>query len=362
MISIAEPLIDENEKKEVLKVLDSGMLAHGKYVNQFEEEFASFIGCKYGVATASGTAALHVALLAAGISEGDKVLTTSFSFIASSNAILYCEARPVFADIDENTFNISAADIEKKLKNNPDIKALLIVHLYGLTCEMDKIMELVEKYDLTLIEDCAQAHGARYKGKNAGTFGDVSVFSFYPSKNITTGEGGILLTEKENIKDRAANLIDHGATNKYNHEVLGYNYRMTNIAAAIGVQQLKKLNQFNRKRRENAYFLTEELSSLAGIITPDYPEKYYHIFHLYTIKVLNRGQLAEHLKENEIGFGIHYPVPLYRQPLYKKLNYDQLRLSAVENVCRKVISLPVHPGLSDQDLKKIVNVIKEYYD
>ena len=157
MIPIAQPLIGENEKKEVLKVLDSGMLARGEYVNKFEKRFASFIGCNYGVATASGTAALHVSLLAAGISEGDKVLTTSFSFIASSNAILYCGARPVFADIEADTFNISAADIENKLKDNPDIKALLIVHLYGLTCEMDKIMDLVEKYDLILIEDCAQA-------------------------------------------------------------------------------------------------------------------------------------------------------------------------------------------------------------
>ncbi|MGM0438116.1 MAG: DegT/DnrJ/EryC1/StrS family aminotransferase [Bacillota bacterium] len=360
MIPIANPIIEDKEKNKVLEVMDSGMLASGQYVKDFEDKFADFIGTKYGNATTSGTTGLHVALKAAGIKEGDKVLTTPFTFIASSNSILFCGAEPIFADVKEDTFNIDPESMRKKLEENPDIKAVIIVHLYGLACDMDPIMELVEEYDLKLIEDAAQSHGAKYKGKNVGNFGDAAVYSFYPTKNMTTGEGGIVLTNDEKINKESELLINHGASERYKHETLGYNYRMTNIAAAIGLEQLKKLDKYNKKRRENAAYLTENLKDLDWLETPVVPENREHVFHQYTVKVNNRDEFLDHLEENEIGYGIHYPIPAYNQPLYKKMGYGDYKYSVTEKLCKEVVSLPVHPALSDEDLDKIVEVVKSF--
>ena len=360
MIPIAKPLIDENEKENVLEVMDSGMLACGQYVKDFEEEFASYIGTDFGNATTSGTTGLHVALKAAGIEEGDKVLTTPFTFIASSNAILYCGAEPVFVDVDPDTFNIDPQKMREALEANPEIKAAVIVHLYGLSCEMNHIMELVEEYDIKLIEDCAQSHGAKYEDDTVGTFGDTAVFSFYPTKNMTTGEGGIVLTGDKEIDKKCNMLIKHGSSERYQHEILGYNYRMTNIAAAIGLKQLEKLDQFNNKRQENAEFLTKNLKDLDWLETPYVPEEREHVFHQYTLKVDNRDEFVEYLEENGVGYGIHYDCPAYRQPLYKKMGYDDYSLPVTERLVEKVVSIPVHPALSDADLKKIVRVIRDY--
>ncbi len=361
MIPIARPLIEENEKQAVIDVLDSGMIAAGEYVNKFEAQFAKYINSRYGIACSSGTTALDVALKAAGIKKGDKVLTTPFTFIASSNAILYSGAEPVFTDIEADTFNISPDAIRKKLKEELDIKALLIVHLYGLSCNMDEIMKIVDEYDLILIEDCAQAHGAEYRGKKAGTFGDVSTFSFYPTKNITTGEGGMVLTDNEKIYKKAKLLINHGSQERYNHEVLGYNYRMTNIAAAIGLSQLEKLNDFNQKRQRNAAFFTENLKDISWLETPVVPEGYKHVFHQYTIKInKNRDDFADYLKNNGIGYGIHYPLTVNKQPLYKKLGYEKEEYRVAEEMSSKVISIPVHPALNESELNKIVDVIGNY--
>ncbi|MFW6308756.1 MAG: DegT/DnrJ/EryC1/StrS family aminotransferase [bacterium] len=358
MIPIAQPLIDKAEKDKVLEVLDSGMLASGEYVSEFEKKVAEFIGTRYGIATSSGTSALQVALKAAGIKKGDKVLTTPFTFIASSNSILYCEAEPVFVDVKKDTYNIDPEQIRKKLEQNPDIKALLIVHLYGLACDMDKIMDLVKKYNLVLIEDCAQAHGAEFEGQKAGSFGDVGIFSFYPSKNMTTGEGGIIVTSTPSIKDKARMFIDHGSNQKYNHEILGYNFRMTNIAAAIGIKQLEKLNKFNQIRRKNAAYFTEELKGIDQIEPPAYEENKKHVFNLYTMKVKNRDRMVASFEKNGIGYGIYYPEPIYRQTLYVSRGYNNLNLEVTETLCREVISIPVHPGLDSKDKKKIVEVIK----
>ena len=217
-----------------------------------------------------------------------------------------CGAEPIFADVKEDTFNIDPVSMRKKLKENPDIKAVIVVHLYGLACDMDPIMELVEEYDLKLIEDAAQSHGAKYKGKNVGNFGDAAVYSFYPTKNMTTGEGGIVLTNDEKINEKSELLINHGASERYKHKTLGYNYRMTNIAAAIGLEQLKKLDKYNEIRRENAAYLTENLKDLDWLQTPVVPEDREHVFHQYTIKVednfnLTRDELLQKLKDNDIG-------------------------------------------------------------
>jgi len=361
MIPIANPIIEDKEKNKVLEVMDSGMLASGQYVKDFENNFADFIGAKYANATTSGTTGLHVALKAAGIEEGDKVLTTPFTFIASSNSILFCGAEPIFADVKEDTFNIDPVSMRKKLKENPDIKAVIVVHLYGLACDMDPIMELVEEYDLKLIEDAAQSHGAKYKGKNVGNFGDVAVYSFYPTKNITTGEGGMVLTDNEKIYKKAKLLINHGSQERYNHEVLGYNYRMTNIAAAIGLSQLEKLNDFNQKRQRNAAFFTENLKDISWLETPVVPEGYKHVFHQYTIKInKNRDDFADYLKNNGIGYGIHYPLTVNKQPLYKKMGYEKEEYRVAEEMSSKVISIPVHPALNESELNKIVDVIGNY--
>lgn len=360
MISIAKPMVSKEEKEKVLEVMDSGILASGNYVKDFEREFANYIGSEYAIAASNGTTALHLALEAAGVGRGDKVLTTPFTFIASSNSILYCGAEPVFCDIDDKTFNIDPKAIKRKLEEEPDISALLIVHLYGLACNMDPIMELVEEYDLTLIEDCAQAHGAKYKGKSVGTFGDVGTFSFYPTKNMTTGEGGMLVTDNKEIMEKARVLLNQGSEQRYYHQVLGYNYRMTNIAAAIGQVQLKRLDEFNDKRKENASYLSENLKNLSSIRTPIVPEDYEHVFHQYTIKVSDRESFIKYLENNEIGYGIYYPLPVYRQPLYEKRGYGDIKLPETEKLIKEVVSLPVHPALSKKELEKIVEVINNF--
>lgn len=360
MIPIAKPIITEAEKRRVLEVMDSGMLASGAYVKDFSEKFAEFIGTKYAAAASSGTAALHTALLAAGIKEGDKVATTPFTFIASSNSILYTGAEPVFVDIDPETYNIDADKLERKLQADPDISALLIVHLYGLSCDMDRIMELVEKYNLTLIEDCAQSHGAEYKEKKVGTFGDTSIFSFYPTKNMTTGEGGIVLTNNEEIYNKAAKIINHGQAEKYYHDQLGYNFRMTNIAAAVGLVQLEKLPEFNLTRIENAALFDLEFSDLNWLKTPSVPDGLKHVYHQYTVRVNDREKFADYLEEKGIGYGIHYPLTVNKQPYYKKLGYAELKFAEAEKAADEVISLPVHPSLSDSDLEQIVEVVKNY--
>jgi len=360
MISIAKPIITDSEKKNIQKVMDSGMLASGTYVTEFEENFAEFSGSKYGIATTNGTTALHVALEASGIKRGDKVLTTPFTFIASSNAILYCGGIPVFADVEQDSFNIDPEDIKEKLEADPEIKGLLIVHLYGCPCKMDEIMELVNKYNLILIEDCAQAHGAEYKGKKIGTFGQASAFSFYPTKNMTTGEGGIVLTNDEEVMKNARLLVNHGSQKRYYHEVLGYNYRMTNLAASIGLAQLEKMNEFNQKRQANAAYLTENLQDLDWLTVPHYRAEYHHVYHQYTVQVKERDDFVRLLEENEIAYGIHYPLPVYRQPLYQNLGYEGISLKITEELSDRVVSLPVHPSLTTEELETIVKVVRSF--
>src|SRR6056297_5614 len=360
MIPIANPIITEEEKELVNEVMDSGMLIMGEYVKEFEKKFANYSDTEYGVATSSGTTALDVALKSLEIEEGDKIITTPFTFIASSNSILYSKADPIFADIKEDTFNIDPDSIRALLKEHPDVKALLIVHLFGLPCDMDEIMESVNKHNLVLIEDSAQAHGATFKGRKVGSFGEVSTFSFYPTKNMTTSEGGIVLTDDKEIMKRARLLVNHGSPQKYHHDILGYNYRMTNISAAIGLVQFKKLDQFNKQRQANAEKLTDGLNDLEWLETPVIPDDRKHVFHQYTIKTEFRNELLAYLKENEIGYGIHYPMPTYDQKLYQKLGYKDTRCPVTEKLCDQVVSLPVHPALSEEDIDYIIDKLRSF--
>lgn len=357
-VPIAKPIIGEEEIENVVEVLKSGMIAQGPKVMEFEEKFANWIGAKYGIATNSGTSALHVALLACGIGEGDEVITTPFTFIASGNAIVYTGATPVFADIDLDTYTIDPDKIEDLITDKT--KAILSVQLYGQAADMDKIREIAEKHDLKIIEDAAQAHGAEYNGEKVGTLGDMACFSFYPTKNMTTSEGGMITTNDEELAKKAQMFRAHGASERYHHDEIGYNFRMTDIAAAIGLAQLKVIDEFNDKRISNADYLNEQLKDIEGIVTPKSPDNYKHVYHQYTVRVEkgNRDDWVEFLTNKGIGTGIHYPIPLYNQPIYKKLGIEG-DCPLAEKAADNVISLPVHPSLTKEDLDLVVDAVKE---
>ena len=353
MIPIAKPWIGEEEKKEVEKVLDSGMLASGEWVKKFEKEFSEYIGVKHALSTTNGTQALILALEAVGV-QGKEVLVPSFTFIASATSIIRAGGKPVFVDVDEKTFNIDPEDVKRKITANT--KAIMPVHLYGQTANMDEIMEIAEEHDVYVIEDAAQAHGSDWNGKKAGSIGHIAGFSFYPTKNMTTGEGGMITTNNDVLAERVSLIRNHGQTARYMHEELGWNFRMTNIAAAIGLIQLKKLEQANNMRRANAKFYDHSLPD--NVIKPYVNQKAKHIYHQYTIRVKNRAVLIEELKKREIGFGIYYPRGNHEQPIMKKLGYTA-KLPTTEKLCGEVISIPVHPLLSDENMEDVVNAIKK---
>ena len=358
-VSIASPVIEDEEINAVIDVMKSGMIAQGPKVIEFEEEFAKFVGAKYGIATNSGTSALHVALLAAGIGEGDEVITTPFTFAATGNSILYTGARPVFVDIDPETFTIDPSKIEEAITDKT--KAIMPVQLYGQSADMDAIMKIAKENDLIVIEDAAQAHGAEYNGVKVGNLGDMACFSFYPTKNMTTSEGGMITTNNEEFAENAKVYRAHGSATKYHHDVLGYNFRMTDIGAAIGIEQLKKLESFNNKRIENAKYLNEALADCDLIETPVVKDGYKHVYHQYTIKVKDgkRDDLSEYLLENGIGNGIYYPIPLYNQVLYTNMGYNQ-SLPVTDEIVKDVLSLPIHAKLTKFDLDLIVKTIKDF--
>jgi perosamine synthetase len=359
MISMACVQIDVETQQAVLEVLKSGQIAQGPKVEEFEKCFAAYIGTRHAAAVNSGTAALHTALMAAGIGEGDEVITTSFSFIATANSCLFVGARPVFADIDEKTFNISPDEIEQKITSRT--KAVIIVDLFGQTCEMDRMVAICQKHNLVLIEDACQAHGAEYKGRKAGSFG-AGCFSFYPTKNMTTGEGGMITTGSDEVLKAARLVRQHGQSRRYVHDTLGYNFRMTDIAAAIGLGQLKQLDKANARRISNAAYLTRHLSDIKGIVPPHVAPDCKHVFHQYTLKITSgykytRDELQQKLLEEGVSTMIYYPTPIHLQPYYKKLGYA-VKLPVTETVAKQVLSLPVHPGVSEADLQTIVEAVK----
>lgn len=355
MIRIAKPLIGKEEKEAVLRVLNSGCLAQGPEVEAFEKEFAKFCETKYAVATTSGTTALQLVLLSLGIGSGDEVITTPFSFIASSNSILYTGAKPVFCDIEEDTFNIDSEKIEDLITTKT--KAILPVHLYGHPADMDKILKIAKKYNLLVVEDACQAHGATIKNQPVGSFGNAACFSFYPTKNMTTGEGGMITFKNKGDYDKAVMLRAHGMKKRYFHEILGYNFRMTDIHASIGREQLKKLPNFNKKRQENATYLINNIKN-PKIKLPKTKKNYGHAFHQFTIIIenKNRDDIIKILTKEGIGVGIHYPICINEQPDYLKKGYKS-DTPIAKKISRKVISLPVHPGLSKKDLEYIVNMV-----
>lgn len=354
-IPLSKPFIGEEEKASVIQVLDSGMLAMGPRTAQFETEFSRMCGVKHAIAVSSGTAALHIALLANGIGPGDEVITTPFTFIASVNAILYAGAIPVFVDIEPETFNIDLSRVKRVI--TPRTKAILPIHLYGHLCDIEQLQAIAENHNLKIIEDACQAVMASYKGKLAGTFG-TGTFSFYATKNMMSGEGGMITTNDDEIAEACRMIRSHGMKRRYYHEMLGYNYRMMDIQAAIGLEQLKRLPAFDEKRRKNAAYLNAKIES---VITPKEKPGYHHAWHQYTIRVnhgRDRDAAVKQLNEAGIGTGIYYPIPNHKQDHIQKIVGD-ISLPMVEKLSQEVISLPVHPLLSQEDLEKIVTEVNK---
>ncbi len=359
MIPIAKPLIGDDEINAVTEVLRSGTIAEGQKVKDFEAAFADHTGTSHAVAVNSGTAALHVALLSHNIGAGDEVITTPFSFVATSNSVLFTGAKPVFADIDEKTFNIDPESIIEKI--TPGTKAIIPVHLYGQAADMKKIMEIAEDHDLIVIEDACQAHGATYDGRKVGSFG-TGTFSFYPTKNMTTGEGGMITTDNKNVAERARMIRSHGSKQRYFHEMLGYNLRMTDIAAAIGLVQLQKLDKFNITRISNARYLSGKLNNIKGLRLPAIDKRCGHVFHQYTVRVnsstISRDEVVSFLNKKGIGTGIYYPLPIHKQPYYKEIGFND-SLPVSEKASFEVVSLPIHPAINKTDLDMISEAISD---
>lgn len=359
MIPIARPIIEEEEKQAVLEVLSSGMLAQGKKVEELEKRFADFCGVKYAIAVNSGTAALHTALYALGIVYGNSVITSPFTFVATANSILMQNATVAFSDIRSETFNIDP----EKIEVSSTTKAILSVDLFGQLADYNKIENIARDNELKVVEDSAQAIGAEYKGRKAGSFGDISCFSLYATKNLTSGEGGMITTDNEEYNKRARSFRSHGSSkeSKYHYNDLGYNYRMTEISAAIALEQLKKVDRFNDIRRKNAKILSDSLSQIPGITIPYEKPDHKHVFHQYTILVEKntRDSMVNHLKRNGIGCAIFYPEPLHLSKHLEKLGYKRDDFPVAEDISQRVLSLPIHPSVSESDIMQIADALKE---
>jgi perosamine synthetase len=356
MIPISKPFIGEEEKKAVLEVLDSGMLVQGPRTAKLEQKFAAVCGVKHAVATSSGTTALHITLLAHGIGPGDEVITTPFTFIASINSILFTGAKPVLVDIEADTYNIDPDLIESAI--SPRTKAIMPVHLYGYMCDMEAIMDIANRYNLVVIEDAAQAVGADYRGQPAGSFG-TGCFSLYATKNVMSGEGGMITTNDEGIAHSCRMIRNHGMQRRYYHDFLGYNFRMTDLHAAIGLVQIDRLEDFTARRRANATFLNANLNS---VITPTVKQGYGHVWHQYTIRLnagRDREKAVEQLNDAGVGTGIFYPISANRQPHLVELGYGEISLPVTERLVNEVISLPVHPQLKQEQLQLIVEEVNK---
>ncbi len=348
-IPLAKPLIGREEIKAVNRVLKSGNLAQGSEVLNFEKEFSLNVGERECVAVNSGTSALHVALLALGVGPGDEVIVPSFTFAATANSVVLAGANPIFVDIDPKTFNINPQLIENAITNKT--KAIQVVHLYGLPANMIEIAKIAKKYNLLLVEDAAQAHLAEISEQRVGTFGDAAAFSFYPTKNMTSGEGGMIVLKDAQVARKCRLLRNQGMENRYQNEIVGFNLRMTDIHAAIGREQLLKLPKWTEKRIFNANLLN---SKIDFNITPKVPNGYKHVYHQYTVRLeKNRNDIADELSQKGIGNSVYYPTQVHKLPAFDS---SQI-LPETKLATETVLSIPVHPSLHKRDIIRIASTL-----
>lgn len=372
-LKLSDSVVEEEIKEAVWSVIERKEFILGKEVKEFEKEFASFVGTKFAVGVSSGTTALLVSLKSLGIKSGDNIITTPFTFTATGEVIIHSGATPVFIDIDEKTYTIDCDKAEEYLSKNfsEKIKAILPVHLYGLPCNMEKILFLAKKYNLKIIEDAAQAHGAECKIqiengklqiKKVGSIGDVGCFSFYPTKNLGGyGDGGMITVNDENLYKEILKFRNHGRVEHYLHQVIGYNARLDNIQASILLKKIKFLENWNSQRQQVAKWYNEGLNNVGDLQLPCVPEGYKHVYHLYVVRTKYRDKLVEFLLKNEIGVSIQYAIPLHLQPAYKNLYISNGNLSVVEKVSKEVLSLPMYPGLTQEEVDYVVDKIKLFF-
>ena len=356
MIPISRPDIGSAEEEAVLEVLRSGMLAMGKKTAAFEEAWAEYCGVKHAVLMSNGTVSLETILHALGIGPGDEVITVSFSFNATVSAILRVGATPVLVDVRADDFCIDPAAAEAAI--TPRTKAILPVHLYGLMADMDPLIAIAERHGLRIVEDAAQAHGATYHGKRAGRFGEA-MFSLYATKNLMTGEGGFATTDDDEVADRLRLFRNHGMRVRYHHDTLGTNFKPTDLAAALGLAQLGRLDERTEQRRRNAAYLTEHL---AGYWTPGVPEGRGHAWHQYVMRFPGeRQRVIDGLAERGVGTLIYYPVPIPRQAYLQEYlpGAADLPLPVTDRLSDEVLAIPVHPRLSQEDLETIVAAVRD---
>lgn len=372
-LSYGRQYIDDDDIEHVINVLKGDYLTTGPSIKQLEDKVAAYVGAKYAVAVSNGTAALHAALYGCGVKENDEVIVTPMTFAASSNAILYLGAKPVFADIDPITYNIDAHDIERKITDKTT--AIVIVDFAGLPTDLEEILKLVDKYQLKVVEDAAHALGSEYKGKKIGGYGDATTFSFHPVKPITTGEGGMVTTNNLDLYEKILCFRTHGITRKrnqfcnmdeggwyYEQQDLGYNYRMTDIQAALGLSQMNKIDQFIERRRKIAQLYNEAFRELEGVITPYETQEAKSGYHLYVIRLdlkkikATRRAIYDALIAENIGVNVHY-IPVYYHPYYRELGYQKGLCLQAEEAYEKILTLPLFPSMSDKDIEDVIRAV-----
>ncbi len=369
MIPYGKQTIDQDDIQAVVDVLKSDFLTTGPKIAEFEQTVADYVGAKYAVAISNGTSALHAACFAAGIGPGDEVITTPLTFAASANCVLYCGGTPVFADVDPKTYNIDPEDIRRKITDRT--KAIIAVHLAGQPCDMDAIHSIAHEYGLIVIEDGAHALGSVYKGKKVGSLSDMTTFSFHPVKPITTGEGGMIVTDNEEFYKKMALFRSHGITRDdsmmtrndgpwfYQQFDLGYNYRITDIQCALGCSQMKKLDRFLARRKEIVARYNEAFADCDNIITPYQLSDTESGWHLYIVQVKNcdRRQVFEAMREKGIGVNVHY-IPVYMHPYYQEHGYENVHCANAEEIYSHIISLPLYPGLTSEQQDYVIDTLK----
>ncbi|MBV8275245.1 MAG: DegT/DnrJ/EryC1/StrS family aminotransferase [Verrucomicrobia bacterium] len=351
------PLMSEFSQA-IQEVIESSAFAGGPFVAAFERDFAAYCDIPYAIGVGSGTEALWLSLLACGVGSGDEVITVPSTFMATAEAITYCGARPVFVDVDERTYTMNPDALKNALTSKT--KAIIPVHLFGQPADMDPILEFGREHGLHVIEDACQAHGATYKGKRVGTFGDTACFSFYPGKNLGAfGEAGAIVTSSAELDQKLRVFRDHGQERKYFHSVIGWNCRMDGIQAAVLRIKLQQLEAANQLRRTHAVQYDAGLGEFDGVITPAQASYARHVYHIYAIRVRNRDETIQSLTDQGIATGIHYPVPVHLQEAYQSLGYTRYSFPIAERCAAEFVSLPMYPELTHSQIEQVIDAVKE---